>query len=140
MFLVCLESIIHVTSLPWCTLLSGDEHCALGIVMLIVWLQSKSLSSGAFLGSASEQHLISHHLPSELKADNVQISGSTASFLSRFCFLFFSPEMERSEIMVPIKRPFSSPLFFSGASLWRADYSTLRRDVFGAQNVMIIAY
>lgn len=49
LFLVCLESIIHVTSLPWCTSLSGDEHCALPIVMFEMWFQSTSPSSGGIL-------------------------------------------------------------------------------------------
>lgn len=140
MFLVCLESIIHVTGLPRCTLLSGDEHRAPRIVMLAVWFQSMSPGSGAFFSSPSGQPLTSHHPPSELKADNVQISGFTASFLSWFCFPFFSPEMKRKEIIVPIKHPFSSPLFFSGASLWCVNYSTLQRAAFGARNVTVILY
>lgn len=109
--LVCLESIIHVSSLPRCTLLSGDERCALLIVILEMRFRGMG---GAFFSFTSELHLTSCHSPSELKADNVQISGFTASFLSWSCFLFFSPEMKRNEIIVPMRHLF----FNSVVLLW----------------------
>lgn len=115
-------------------------HLTLGMsaVHFSLWssqwgFKARHRAVGHSSASWSEQHLTSRHLPCELKADNVQITGFMASFLSWFCCLFFSPEMKRNEIIVPIKHLFFISSVLSGASLWCVNYSTLQRTVFGTQ-------
>jgi len=52
-------------------------------------------------------------------AQNAQISGSVVSLLSLFDLLFFSPEMKRNEMIMPLKHPFSSLLFLSRCFITR---------------------
>lgn len=112
---------------------SRDERCALLIVILTMRFQSTSPSSGAFfsfmIGTAP-------HFPSltmwaqSRQCPNYRLHGLFSLMI--LLPVLLSRDEEKWDNCA-IKHLFSSPVFFSGASLWCVNYSTLQRTVFGTQ-------